>query len=45
MIRPVFESRDNPAGRFFAANVSGSSPDAGIRNMNGLPGVAPVMRG
>ena len=28
-----------------SANVSGSSPEAGIMNMNGLPGVAPVMRG
>ena len=42
---PVFASSVRPAGRFFAANVSGSSPDAGIMNMNGLPGVAPVMRG
>ena len=34
-----------PAGRFFAENVSGPSPDAGMRKRNGRPGVAPVMRG
>ena len=45
VIRPVLLSSVRPAGRFFAANVSGSSPDAGIRNMNGRPGVAPVIFG
>ena len=34
--------RKNPD---FAAKVSGPSPVAGIKNKNGLPGVAPVMRG
>src|SRR6186997_2621767 len=45
VIHPVFASSFKPAGRFLAVNDSGSSPDAGIMNMNGLPGVAPVMRG
>ena len=45
VMRRVFGSSVSPAGRFRAANVSGSSPEAGIMNMNGLPGVAPVMRG
>ena len=45
VMSPVCASSVRPAGRFFAANVSGSSPDAGIRNMNGRPGVAPVIVG
>ena len=42
---PVCESSVSPAGKLVAANVSGPAPDAGMRNRNGLPGVAPVMRG
>ena len=42
---PVFESNVSPAGRFLAAYVNGPSPEAGIRNKNGRPGVAPVILG
>ena len=45
VIRPLLGSSVSPFGRFWAVNVSGSSPEAGIMNMKGLPGVAPVMRG
>src|SRR5262245_16163684 len=45
VIMPVAESNIRPSGRLLAANVMGPSPEAGIRNRNGRPGVAPVTRG
>ena len=45
VMTPVFASSVRPAGRLRAANVSGASPVAGMRKMNGRPGVPPVMRG
>src|SRR5215831_6677674 len=45
VIRPVELFNVSPDGRFLASNFNGASPDAGIRNMNGRPGVAPVIRG
>ena len=50
VIWPVFSSSFRPLGRFFAENVIGRSPVAGIVNRNGEPGrtpktLAPLMRG
>src|ERR1051326_3505820 len=45
VMMPVFGSSVSPAGRLRAEYVRSPSPDAGILNRNGRPGVAPVMRG